>query len=189
MKWLTLMRHAKSSWDDPTLSDHERPLNERGRHAAELMQQRLLHYGLQPQGITLSDARRCRQTLALMPEILSSGFVLENPALYESSAYRLLESLRGSDNSVNHLLMIGHNPGIQELIQLLCGHSLERFPTAAIATLQLQINDWQELDDNCGTLCLLDRPKAKSPSRFAPLEISTVASSSSLSSGFSGPRH
>src|SRR5512139_2970963 len=147
MKRLYLLRHAKSSWDDPTLADHDRPLAPRGRRAARVMAEHLRRKGIAPELVLCSPSRRTRQTLTrLAPALGENADVQLESELYAACAADLLEVLR----EVDSLMMIGHNPGVQDLALSLArrGSAITRvrskFPTGALATLELD-GSWREL--------------------------------------------
>ena len=165
MKRLYLLRHAKSSWDDPTLADHDRPLAPRGRRAAKVMAEHLGRKGIAPELVLCSPSRRTRQTLKrLVPALGKSADVQINPALYAASAPVLLEVLQEVPDEVESVMLIGHNPGIQDLALNLAGAGSEiprlrsKFPTAGLATLELN-GSWRELASGSAELVWLVKPK------------------------------
>lgn len=169
MKTILLLRHAKSAWGEPGVSDHDRPLNSRGVRAAELMAEHLLAKAPLPDLILCSTAVRARQTLAPLVERLpppAPPIALEN-GLYLASEDVLLNRLRDLPQEVSTVLMIGHNDGMGELAALLAGHGKptllaalrEKFPTGALATLQAGIADWSKLQAGGTTLAAFTRPR------------------------------
>jgi phosphohistidine phosphatase len=158
---LALVRHAKSSWADPDIADHDRPLNARGRRAATLVGRHLRNAGLEPHLVLCSSATRARQTLELL-NIGTTTEVLIEDQLYGAAASALLARVRRVPAAVRSLLLIGHNPGIEELARMLVGDGLavpEKFPTAAVADLRLPIRTWTELDSGIGRLCAFVIPR------------------------------
>ena len=164
---LHLLRHAKSSWDDPALADDERPLNPRGRRAASTIAGHVRERGIAPGLVLCSPAVRTRQTL----ELVAEGFPADapprielEPGIYEATATELLEVLRGIDATVASAMMIGHQPALQELALELADSPSDRsrlggkFPTAALATFAID-RPWAELDR--GTAALRDYVKPK----------------------------
>jgi phosphohistidine phosphatase len=143
MRTLYLLRHAKSSWDDPALPDHERPLAPRGRRDAERIAEHLRRRGITPALVLCSSAVRTQETLDLLQPALAEVAVEVEEELYGASSETLLERIRSVSDEVSSLLLIGHNPGLQDLALALAssGAELERleakFPTAALATLAL----------------------------------------------------
>jgi phosphohistidine phosphatase len=165
MKRLYLLRHAKSSWDDPTLADHDRPLAPRGRRAAKAMGEHLGRKGIAPELVLCSPSRRTRQTLKrLAPALGKSADVHINPALYAAPEADLLEVLHDLPDEVESVMLIGHCPGIQDLALGLAGAGTEiprlrsKFPTAALATLELD-GSWRELAPGSAELVSFVKPK------------------------------
>ena len=160
MKTLLLMRHAKSSWDDETLSDHQRPLNRRGLAAAPRMGRFLQEQSLLPDLILASTAERARHTAELVAE--ASGFagdLHEYDDLYHAGPHQFLTVLANIEGEYDRVLVVAHNPGSEELIELLTGKH-ERMPTAALAQISLSIDSWSEINGRTSsTLEDVWRPK------------------------------
>ncbi len=160
MKTLLLMRHAKSSWKDHDLEDHLRPLNKRGKKDAPMMGLLLREKELVPQEILSSTAERARQTADAVVE--TSGYTgniqyLESFYLGEPENY--LDVLRFLPDEIERIMIIGHNPGLEGLLQILTG-GMEPLSTAAIAYAVLPIKHWSELSDATeGDLIELWRPR------------------------------
>lgn len=182
MKRLYLLRHAKSSWDDPTLADHDRPLAPRGRRAAAAMAQHLRHEGIAPELVLCSPSARTRQTLtAIAPGLGEDADVRIEDELYAASAAALLDVLHEVPDEVRSVMLIAHNPGIQDLALSLAGGGpvIERvrskFPTAALATLELD-GSWRELAPEGAELVTFVKPKElpSTPGRKPPGESSTA---------------
>jgi phosphohistidine phosphatase len=163
VKHLYLLRHAKSSWKDATLADHDRPLSGRGRRAAKAVGRHMRADGIEPQLVLCSSALRARETLARIEPALGRGAVKVERQLYASSATALMARLRRLPGSVDSVLIIGHNPGVQELTLALAASppaSLgAKYPTGALATLELRIDSWGTLDVGCGELIGFVRPR------------------------------
>ena len=120
MHTLYLLRHAKSSWSDPTLPDEERPLAPRGRRDAKRVAEHLVQLGIEPELVLCSSARRTRETLELIrPALDATTSVALEAELYAATADTLLEHLRAVPDGVASVLLIGHNPGLQDLALLL----------------------------------------------------------------------
>jgi len=150
-KRLHLLRHAKSSWDDPALADRDRPLAPRGRKAAKRMARHLEEAGVRPDLVLCSPSVRTRQTLERIARCLPDGTPVEvEDGLYAASAQALLERLRTVPDSTGAVLVIAHNPGLHDLARLLAGQGAsvgrldEAFPTGALATLDFD-GAWAEL--------------------------------------------
>jgi phosphohistidine phosphatase len=146
MKRILLLRHAKSSWDDDALSDHDRPLAPRGRKAAALIAEHLREVDLDVELVLCSSARRARETLERLGTTLGSVPTSYEDGLYGASEGELLERLRRLPEEVGSVAMIGHNPGLHDLAIALTreGRKLELFPTGALATL-VSDGPWPEL--------------------------------------------
>jgi phosphohistidine phosphatase len=145
MKTLILMRHAKSSWKEPELTDHERPLNKRGQKDAPRMGRLLKDKKLVPDLIFSSTAERARQTVEGLVE--KSGF--KNKVEYVESLYMaepsvIIETIKNTPDKVDSILVVGHNPGLEGLVQIL-GRKVESLPTGSIARISLPIDHWEEL--------------------------------------------
>lgn len=168
MKRLFLYRHAKSSWDDPTLGDFDRPLAPRGVRAAVQMARVFAEREWLPGRIVVSPAERTRRTWALGAPLLPGApepVFLE--ALYMASPARLLECVRDTPKGIETLLLLGHNPGLEQFAARLAGSGsdarardrmVEKFPTAAVALLEFE-GDWQQLSWSAARLTHFLRPK------------------------------
>jgi phosphohistidine phosphatase len=160
MKTLLLLRHAKSSWDEPGLDDHDRPLNKRGRKAAPRMGQLLRDEGLVPDAVLSSSALRARDTAGAVCEAIGNeGGVDERHDLYLAAPGTYLRAVRELPDEAERALVVGHNPGLEDLLEALCGRS-HRMPTAALAVLELPVKHWSELELDGHARCLrVWRPK------------------------------
>jgi phosphohistidine phosphatase len=164
MKTLLMLRHAKSSWDDSSLDDHERPLNGRGERDAPRMGALIRKQRLLPDLVISSDAARARTTAAAMAAAAGyTGETLLDARLYHASVGEILSVLRSVPRAAaNRVMIVGHNPGLEELVAQLTGQR-EAFPTAALAQITLPIDGWSELDSSTrGTLVGLWRPRDQS---------------------------
>lgn len=154
MRTVILLRHAKSSWSDPELDDHERPLNGRGKASAPLIADWLGRTGHLPDRIVCSSSRRTRQTLKRMRRVLPElpEPVIE-PRLYHAEPTLMFDILSRQPHDAATVLMIGHQPGLSAFARHLvngkvrpgCSRAFEHFPTAAAAVLRLPIARWIEL--------------------------------------------
>ncbi|HSJ46610.1 MAG TPA: histidine phosphatase family protein [Euzebyales bacterium] len=165
MRTLYLLRHAKSSWHDPSLADHDRPLASRGIRATPYVADHLRQIGIVPDVVLCSSSRRTRQTLDLLGDAIPSDTdVRIEEELYHAAADTLLDRLRLLPDSARRAMLIGHNPAMQQLAVLLAasGDHLERmarkFPTAALATLDAAIDGWADLAAGCAELAGFVRP-------------------------------
>jgi phosphohistidine phosphatase len=145
-KTLLLLRHAKSSWGDSSLPDHDRPLNKRGKAAAPRMGRLLRDEGLVPDLVVTSTAVRAQATAFAVIEACGYvGAVRSARSLYLAPPSAYVDLIRELDESIERVLMIGHNPGIETLFSELVGRP-EAMPTAGLAALAIPIDDWLELD-------------------------------------------
>jgi phosphohistidine phosphatase len=160
MKRLILMRHAKSSWGDEGLADFDRPLNDRGLRDAPRMGRHLRAQKLRPDLVVSSPAERARKTAALVAEAarLQTGRVRHDERIYEADAARLLEVVSQIEEDAEEVLLVGHNPGMEQLLQLLTGES-RRMTTAALALVTLDIEKWNKARERSGRLEWHVRPK------------------------------
>lgn len=154
MKLLYLLRHAKSSWDDPDLDDFERPLNKRGRKSAKAMAAFFGETGLAPDRILCSPAKRTRETLKHLMPVLGSAPAQFDRRIYEASYQTLLLCLADLPAEVNSALLIGHNPGLERLALYLMsdqGHGpgaarlMDKYPTGSLAMLTAPSAEWSDL--------------------------------------------
>lgn len=147
---LLLLRHAKSSWVDPTLPDHDRPLASRGRRDAKRIAKHLAGLEFEPELVLCSSAVRTRETLELVRPALGNSKVLFEDGLYGASSDELLARIRDVPDAVGSVMLIGHNPGLEQLALLLASSGDElrgletKFPTAALATLAVETT-WSRL--------------------------------------------
>jgi phosphohistidine phosphatase len=159
MKSLYLLRHAKSSWKEPGLQDFDRPLNNRGREAAPLVGKFIQKSNLRIDLLLSSPATRARQTAALVKEAAGlSAELLYDERIYEADAARLLDVVKQAADSADALMLVGHNPGMEELLELLTGEG-QPMPTAALACVSLDVEKWSKVRAGAGHLEWLVRPK------------------------------
>lgn len=169
MKRLGLLRHAKSDWDDMALRDFDRGLNKRGRRGAALIGQHIVDQGATWDAVIASPAERVQRTIA------ASGLSVEprfDPRAYLADAATLLDLLRHVDGDPQSVLLVAHNPGLQELVfrlvdpanaNELFARAAEKFPTATFALLELAVDDWKNIQPGCATLIHFARPRDLDP--------------------------
>ncbi|WP_100627848.1 SixA phosphatase family protein [Algoriphagus formosus] len=160
MKKIFLIRHAKSSWDEPWLRDHDRPLAPRGLKAAPIMGKRLLKKEIFPDLIISSTAERAKETAILVAKELGTTnqkIVLES-SLYHAPPSTYLKVIRQQPESIQTLFLVGHNPGMTDLIQKL-GVDLDNLPTAGICGFTCLANTWKEFSKENSQLIFIDYPK------------------------------
>jgi len=161
MKTLQLLRHAKSSWDEPGLDDHDRPLAPRGQKACKRMGRALRDGPAQLAHIYCSTALRARQTIAAIAEAIGDKSLQwrEDPALYTFSADDLLAWCRRLDDDLDCVLLVGHNPAFTDLCNLVGDPRVDNLPTCAFVRIELPIEHWRELGHMRGTISALLEPK------------------------------
>jgi phosphohistidine phosphatase len=159
MKTLFLLRHAKSSWADPQLSDFDRPLNERGLRAAPFMGEIMRNRGYRPEVIISSPASRAKNTALLVAGALGTaeGVQFEG-RLYEASPQTFLSVARSIPDDYSSAMLVGHNPGTEGFVRLLTGKR-EPMPTAALAVIEIAVELWADTDMGGGNLKEVLRPK------------------------------
>ena len=163
MKTLLILRHAKSSWKNAGLADHDRPLNKRGERDAPRMGSLLREEMLVPDLIISSSARRARMTVeAVVTESGYSGEVRFSRELYAAGPEAYIETLQALEDGLECVMVVGHNPDLEELLEMLSGEA-EILPTAALSQVELDIDHWQDLpieaDNPPGKLVALWRPR------------------------------
>jgi len=179
-KLLGLFRHAKSDWHDARLRDFDRPLNERGRKGAALMGRQIRDYGVRWNRVIASPAVRVAQTIELAAKSAgSTPPVIWDRRIYLASSATLMDLLREQEGDPAGIIMVGHNPGLEDLIFDLVpddGSSPlrdiveEKFPTAAFAVLELDIGSWAQLEEGTARLVHLTRPRDLDPELGPSLE-------------------
>ncbi|AUX78170.1 SixA phosphatase family protein [Sinorhizobium fredii] len=162
---LMLLRHAKSAWPEG-VADHRRPLAGRGRKAAPVIGAYMAEQGLVPDLALVSTARRAQETWELVAEALPASVDSRDAVgIYEVAAKAILGVIRGVEPSVRSLLLVGHNPGMEELALLLAGEGealprlREKFPTAALAVIDFDAGQWSEIEPSSGRLVRFVTPR------------------------------
>ena len=160
MKRLFILRHAKSSWDDTSLSDFERPLNDVGLEAAPFMGRYMAGQGYFPKATVSSPARRAKETAELIKTNAGIGGEIRfDDRIYEASPNTLRQVVSEPSDDLDSVLIVGHNPGIEGFIRHLTGQ-IEPMPTAALAVIDLDIESWRKIDHQTGKILTIIRPKA-----------------------------
>ena len=159
MKTLYLLRHAKSSWKDESLLDIERPLNGRGRRASQTVGGFLKREKIIPDLVLSSSAIRARQTTDIVIEAAKlSTDVRFDERIYEADTRRLLEVLNQVEKSKKTVLLVGHNPGLEDFLKMLTG-AVETMPTATLSKVVLSASNWADVGDKGATLEWVVKPK------------------------------
>ncbi|WP_029922820.1 SixA phosphatase family protein [Nevskia soli] len=161
MRRLTLIRHAKSSWDYAELSDFERPLNARGRRDAPVMAARLAPQLERPLRLISSPALRAITTAHIFAAALAvpNTAIRIDPRIYEATRGTLLGIVREGDDADSHVLLFGHNPGFSELAQLLAPCPFTDLPTCAVVTIGFEARQWRDIRHGGGVVQWYDFPK------------------------------
>jgi len=158
---LIVVRHAKSSWANAALADHDRPLNARGERDAPVMAARLAARGPVPDFILSSSAKRALATADFFAEALSLGerSVIVRPEIYGAGVEDMLELLQGLDDEMTVALVVGHNPTFTELVDLLDGDSIGHLPTCGVVTLEMDDAPWAAVHEGMFRIVDFDYPK------------------------------
>lgn len=160
-KTLYLVRHAKSSWDDPSLGDRDRPLSQRGLSSAPDMGRRLAAQGHKPDLIISSPAKRALTTAKKIAK--ETGYpeakIVTDEHLYFSGTRNMVDLLENLDDKHNKVMIVGHNPAMSSLLNILCDSPVENMPTCAVAVVGFDMSSWSELTMSDGELLAYDFPK------------------------------
>ncbi len=161
MKILTLVRHAKSSWNDTNLSDRERPLNKRGERDAPVMGQRIVNHGIRPSLIIASPAVRAWTTAKIIAHEIAYPleFLQREDSLYLASLDDLLDAVIAQDIGFSSLMVVGHNPGMTDFANFLLPGITNNLPTAGVVSVQVDREDWQLHTQAKVELLAYDYPK------------------------------
>lgn len=161
MKLLILIRHAKSSWSDPTLQDFDRPLNKRGRRNAPFMGEALCNKGVHFDHVYSSPAKRALDTANYICSAIGYdlGRIETDQTLYHASASSLLNFVRNMEDRFSTVAIVSHNPGLNELTNLLTEKHIDNIPTAGIVMLKASVDNWTKVEKKVVTLQDFDYPK------------------------------
>jgi phosphohistidine phosphatase len=171
MKTLTLLRHAKSGWDDKVARDFDRPLNRRGRRAARAVGEEMRALNLAFDRVAASSAKRVVETLEEVEQAFGPLDPEYDENLYLPSTETLLELVRATDDSIERLLLVGHNPGLENLALALSGGSdnalrgqIElKYPTGTLAEIALDVDHWRDVAKGMGIITRFIRPRDLDP--------------------------
>ena len=161
MKYLTIIRHAKSSWDHPDLDDIARPLNERGKSAVKIIGNYLRENQLTPDLIVSSPATRAITTANGIAELVLFNLkeITIEPVIYFGTSSAILEMLKQTDNKFNDVFLFGHEPILSSLIYQLSKTPLEKFPTCSVFRISLEIKSWHDIGAKKGKCEIYVNPK------------------------------
>jgi phosphohistidine phosphatase len=170
MKTLTLLRHAKSSWDDPVKRDFDRPLNPRGRRAARTVGREMRSLGLGFDRVIASPARRVVETIEEVALSFGPLNAEYDERVYLAPAAALVDLVRETPDSVGRLLLVGHNPGLEELALFLAGRHgplrsevAIKYPTGTLAEIEFATQHWRTIGRGQGTIVRFIRPRDLDP--------------------------
>ncbi len=159
-KTLYILRHAKSDWTNRSLSDFDRPLNKRGTQQAPQIAAVLTAKDARPQAIVSSPANRAFSTAKIMAAAVGSGTskISSEKRIYEASAQTLMYLIQEFDDHLDTILLVGHNPGLSQLVNTLSRQKIAPLPTCALIQLRLDMQHWNELQPECAELISADVP-------------------------------
>ena len=163
MKTLTIVRHAKSSWDNPGLSDRDRPLNKRGERNAPEMGARIREHGIRPSLIVSSPATRALSTARIIATEIAYPieFLQRERSLYLASVDEILDVIAAQDEGFNNLMLVGHNPGLTQFANFLSPGLTNNLPTAGVVAVEIDRDDWNLYERPPTRLLVHDYPKKK----------------------------
>ena len=161
MKTLYLVRHAKSSWKSLELADAERPLNKRGKRDAPFMAKLLRTMGVKLDVLMASPAARAVTTATIFAEKIKypeKKILLKNE-LYEGDDEALVRMIQETDDSFQHVMLVGHNPALTTVVNTLCDAEIENIPTCGVVCVEFDITTWREVNERHGKLIFFEYPK------------------------------
>lgn len=164
MKTLYIIRHAKSSWDDPQLDDHARPLNARGERDAPRMAKRLKEKRVALDLVLTSTAQRTLSTSLHMVKILGipESSIKADNELYHASSSTLLRLVQSLSDKYDTVMLVGHNPGLTDFVNELVDESINNIPTCGIVACKISVESWRKVAWGKGELLFFDYPKNQS---------------------------
>lgn len=161
-RYLTLIRHAKSSWSDDSLDDFDRPLNKRGKRDAPFMAERLATRGVMPDALVSSPARRAAATANKLAKGIAFGkdSIAWMEEIYHASVPELLAVIHSFDPAWRHVWLIGHNPGLTDLVNSLDAKAgIDNISTCGVVEIELDVNAWSDVTPGDGRVSSFDYPK------------------------------
>ncbi|MBX2963786.1 MAG: histidine phosphatase family protein [Cyclobacteriaceae bacterium] len=161
MKTLIIVRHAKSSWDNPTLSDFNRPLNDRGLHDAPRMAKRFKEKELIPERLISSPAKRAHDTAIIIAGIIGypETSIIQNKKLYHAEEDEILDVVQGFPEPDDVIMLFGHNPGLTDFANRLMDIHIDNIPTCGVAASSIAVDRWKEVNWSTAKLLFFDYPK------------------------------
>ncbi len=163
MKTLFIVRHAKSSWNNPILSDFERPLNDRGRKDAPRMGKRLKEKDIVIDLMMTSPAKRATSTCKRIAEALSypEEKIRLDEKLYHATEDKMLDIVHNIKDQYDNVMIFGHNPGLTDFVNSLTNGHIANIPTCGIVACNFPVDSWKEIDWGTGEILFYDYPKSK----------------------------
>jgi len=166
MKTVYFIRHAKSSWSDMSLRDHDRPLNKRGKRDAPFMAEKLKELGVEPDAIITSTALRAKTTALHFASVfdLSGSRLQEEPAIYEAYSSNILKIVQNTSDDFDTILVFGHNPGFTMVANsFVGGEDIDNVPTCGIVKVVADVSNWRDLKKSKGEVIEFHFPKQYFP--------------------------
>lgn len=163
IKTLTILRHAKSSWDNSSLPDQDRPLSKRGKRDAPIMASRIQQAGIRPSLILSSPAVRAWTTAKIIAREISYPieFLQRDERLYHAGVRRIIDVLREQDVAFNSIMIVGHNPGFTDFANFLLPNLTGNIPTCGVVSVLIESEDWNLKTGKKAELATYDYPKKK----------------------------
>ena len=160
MKQLTLIRHAKSSWNNPSLTDFDRPLNKRGIRDAPKVGSAIEQTGISFDRVLCSDARRARQTLSLISQgiAIDENIIEYRHDLYGASSHHLLSCIAEQPDTASSIALVGHNPGMEDLADRLATETVGAMSTCNVVQIEFDCDSWTDLSSASATVAFIIRP-------------------------------
>jgi phosphohistidine phosphatase len=159
LKTLFIIRHSKSSWKNANLSDHERPLNKRGNIDAKLISNYLSSVVINIDFLHCSSSKRTRETAEYFLEKININKQNYDDQLYHVSSEDLLQAIRAYDNNLSSAMIIAHNPGLTNFVNLLTDLNLWNLPTTGMIVIDFNVSSWEEIKENNGKILFKKFPK------------------------------
>lgn len=161
MKTLYVVRHAKSSWNNPSLDDFDRPLNKRGKLNAPFMASLLVKKKIKPELIISSPANRAISTAEYFAEAFTypNSDIKADESLYEADSFDILNVVSQVEDYVNTIMIFGHNPGLTDFVNFISGGNIDNIPTSGVVCLSVKTGSWKELARGSCEMIWFDYPK------------------------------
>jgi phosphohistidine phosphatase len=165
MKTLYIVRHAKSSWKNPDLADFDRPLSKRGKEDAAVMGKRLRKLSVLPDLIVSSTAKRARKTAKSIAKQLGypRKSIQKRDIIYHGMMPDLMDLIRGFDDSHNIVMLIGHNPDLTSLANMLTDQFISNIPTCGFVCAEIEVDSWKNVAPRTARSVYFDYPKKSVP--------------------------